>query len=95
MQDVNKKAKNAQTERLRKLYFSDNALESKKDRYIDHYFEVMTDASVASFYGFDIHGTNRNKLKNGLKKAINDFKNLSLRDTDTDITLGDLGEDCD
>ena len=93
--ETNEKANNAETERLRRLYFADNALESKKDRYIDHYFEVETDASVASFYGFDIHGTNRSKLKSKLNKAINQFKDSSAGIDDASISLGDLGEDCD
>lgn len=93
--ETNEKANSAQTEQLRKLYFADNALEARKDRYIDHYFEVETDASVASFYGFDIHGINRDKLKNGLRKAINDFRGQTVRVDDADISLGDLGEDCD
>ena len=94
--ETNEKANNAVTERLRRLYFADNALESKKDRYIDHYFEVETDASVASFYGFDIHGTNRKQVKiKKLNKAINQFKDSSVGIDDAGISLGDLGEDCD
>lgn len=95
--EVNPRANNAETEQLRKLYFSNDYADAEKDRYIEHYFEVETDASVASFYGFDIHGTNRKKLISGLKKSIKEYRDFLEESPGStgDLTLGDLGEDCD
>ncbi len=41
--------------------------------YIEHYFDMMTDQDLAEFYGFDLRGINRDKLRDMFSNAISDY----------------------
>ncbi len=87
------KGKKQTKEQLRKLYFSDDESEHKNNRYAQHYFEILKDEEVAALYGIDIHGTNRNKITDKLKKAIQDYLDILRNNPETgeeDILLGEV-----
>jgi len=55
---------------LRRLYFADDVEEAADKRYVQYYFDCLSDQDMADLYGIDIFGTQRDKLKNLVKKAI-------------------------
>ncbi len=86
---INENANNAATEDLRRLYYTEKYFSDDQntklvsDRYIGHYFDVITDGDLAEMYGFDLRGTNREKLKQMFSKAISDhFERIRLAEQD-------------
>ena len=54
--------------------FSDNGNKQPIGaEYVGYYFDIMTDQGLAEFYGFDLRGINRNKLRDKFSKAIADY----------------------
>lgn len=89
---VNASANNAETEQLKRLYFADGIEESKKDKYIQHYFEITSDQDLASLYNTDIYGTNRFKVRDKLKKAILE---ATLEQDSPGVVLDDIDRECE
>jgi len=75
---TNEDANNAEIEQLRRLYFTDRYFRDEhtkrivSDRYVGHYFDILTDTDLAEEYGFDMRGTNREKIKLLFKKSLAD-----------------------
>lgn len=93
--EINTKAKNAETEQLKKLYFSDDSEEAKKDKYIEHYFDITVDQDLAETYDTNIHGVNRFKVRDRIQAVLSNIS--SVRDK-FDLGLEGLEnykEDCD
>jgi hypothetical protein len=90
--EINPSANNAETEQLKKLYFADDTEDSKKDKYIEHYFEITTDQDLASLYGTDIYGTNRFKVRDKLKEAI---LRATLEEDFAEVILDDIDRECE
>ena len=70
-----------------------------------HYFEILTDHDLAEEYGFDLRGTNREKIKLLFKKAIADHiaaqsimagdPSVVLSNENTPVMIGDEEDICD
>ena len=108
---TNEDANNATIEQLKRLYFTEryfadeNTRRSVGDRYVGHYFEILTDHDLAEEYGFDLRGTNREKIKLLFKKAIADHiaaqsimagdPSVVLSNENTPVMIGDEEDICD
>ena len=97
--ETNPKTNNTVTEQLKKLYFSDDTEEAKKDKYIEHYFDIVVDQDLAVTYDTNIHGVNRFKVRDRIQAAISKITSAQNQMTDSErqqfaIMLEDFDEDC-
>ena len=64
----------------RRLYFAESSFNSEliDERYVNYYFDFLTDQSMADLYGVDIFGTQRKKLKDLVKSAVIEQNNFNI-----------------
>lgn len=83
----------------RRLYFADSINDNIDKKYAQYYFDVLTDHDAADYYGVDMFGTQRDKLKEMVKNAINMMRMEELRGETQEETGGvdfeDILDPCD
>ena len=79
----------------RRLYFADNLEESQDQRYVDYYFDYLSDQDAADVYGIDIFGTQRDKLKELVKNTIAMMQGFDDESEEFVEQLDDILDPCD
>ena len=83
---------------LNRLYFSNRVSNRSTEdtRYADYFFELLVDQGVGDLFGIDIFGTQRDKLKDLVKQAIENAENMKFDEADEiDFGMGDVPDPCD